>query len=112
MGEFDIIEERREITNYTHTDLDTSILGEQTITITYTEGIITKTAPLKLKVEPLPKVLDSITVEYIGPSLTSRNNLVKDYIKVLCKGLTDEQIDWLYSITNGNIFRIRRRISR
>lgn len=31
---------------------------------------------------------------------------IKEYMKIYCKGLEEENIDWLYSVTNGDIYRI------
>ena len=31
---------------------------------------------------------------------------IKDYMKAHCKGLTDDAIDWLYKVSNGDIYRI------
>lgn len=37
---------------------------------------------------------------------------VKDYIKTNCKGLDQYDIDWLYSATEGNIYRITNEINK
>lgn len=37
---------------------------------------------------------------------------IKDYMKVHCKGLTNDAIDWLYKISNGNIYRISNELSK
>lgn len=31
---------------------------------------------------------------------------IKDYMKVHCSGLTDDAIDWLYKVSNGDIYRL------
>ena len=35
---------------------------------------------------------------------------IKDYMKVHCKGLTADAIDWLYKVTNGDIYRINNEL--
>lgn len=37
---------------------------------------------------------------------------IKDYIKVMCKGLDQYDIDWLYDNTNGNIYKIETEVNK
>lgn len=50
--------------------------------------------------------------EYICeiPTLTAQN--IKEYIMSMCDGLSTEAVNWLYDITNGNIYRIQQEIDR
>ena len=37
---------------------------------------------------------------------------IKDYLKVKANNLTQDKIDWLYNITNGNIYRLENEIDK
>lgn len=37
---------------------------------------------------------------------------IKDYIRVRCNGLTDNEVEWLYKITNGDIYRIDNELGK
>lgn len=37
---------------------------------------------------------------------------IKDYIKTLCKGFSEEDINWLYSVTKGDIYRINNECNK
>lgn len=75
--------------------------------------------------EDLPLLINTIIVcksvqdktkqiigEYICeiPTLTAQN--IKEYIMSRCDGLSTEAVNWLYDITNGNIYRIQQEIDR
>lgn len=75
--------------------------------------------------EDLPLLINTIIVcksvqdktkqligEYICeiPTLTAQN--IKEYIMSRCDGLSTEAVNWLYDITNGNIYRIQQEIDK
>lgn len=103
-------ETNREVTEWTHTNIDTSTPGKKTITITYKNGIIERQAKVTINVvEKIPTLL-SIRAEYVGRTIYVNSIVDKDYINVYAtydiveeKKVTDFTCSTLYASNVGEM---------
>ena len=73
----------KRVTDFTLSHSVFMSVGEQTLTVSYTENNVTKTKTITVMVsEPEPVVLQAITAEYFGPNLNIGDELNKDDIVV------------------------------
>lgn len=98
-------------------DLNDNIFNEPNNDILYIYNVdefVLKDKYINLKncIVICKKVIKDVDYEYIieFPKLVDWQ--IKDYLKVKAPEISDNDIEWLYKITNGNIYRLDNEISK
>ncbi len=58
------------------------------------------------------KKIESQLSEYVVKIPKLVDWQIKDFMKVVCKNLEDEEINWLYEVTGGDIYRIENELDK